>query len=235
MSQVQVNCPFCQKALVVESQYLGSQLTCPSCGGTFFVPAQTQAPQQPQNQQPGFQQAPPPQYQQPGFQQAPPPQYQQPGFQQAPPPQYQQPQYQQPGMPSYEYGSAEEVNMFTALKKYAQFSGRARRKEYWLFWLLNFLINAMFNVLNFICLASDAEEIGLVFSIFSWIWSLAVLIPNLAVLARRLHDTGRSGWCMLLNLIPCVGWIIVLVMTLQDSQPCNNQYGPNPKNVVVNW
>ena len=105
----------------------------------------------------------------------------------------------------------EKVNPFTALTKYAQFSGRARRQEFWLFCLINAVISCI-------------PYIG-------WVWSLVVLIPGWAVFCRRMHDTGRSGWNWLWLFLPIVGWIVLLVYECQDFQPGENQYGPNPKGI----
>ena len=110
------------------------------------------------------------------------------------------------------------------LKKYAVFSGRARRKEYWMFALFNIIIAF---VLGFIeGLAGGPGVIGI-------IYGLAVLIPGIAVSVRRLHDTNRSGWWLLIGLIPLIGVIVLLVFMVQDSQPDKNQYGPNPKTATA--
>ncbi len=106
------------------------------------------------------------------------------------------------------------------LKNYVGFEGRARRTEYWMFVLFNFIASL---ILGFI-----GGFIGLD-SILSYIYSLAVLLPSLAVAVRRLHDTGRSGWMILLSLIPLVGAIVLIVFMCQDSQPGDNKYGSNPK------
>lgn len=106
--------------------------------------------------------------------------------------------------------------------KYAQFSGRARRKEYWYFVLVSALIN----------LSLFGLGAGLKLEILMWIYmliSLLLIIPNLAVSIRRLHDTGRSGWHLLWSFLPLIGTIILLVFFTKDSEPGNNQYGPNPK------
>lgn len=105
------------------------------------------------------------------------------------------------------------------LKKYAVFSGRARRKEYWMFLLISLLVSI---VLGIITNALKLEFI-------STLYSLAILIPSLAVGARRLHDTSRSGWWLLIGLIPIIGTIILIVFMVQDSKPGSNKYGPNPK------
>ena len=116
------------------------------------------------------------------------------------------------------------------LKKYAVFSGRARRKEYWYFFLFNVLITIVLLVIDGMTGTLDAAAgIGLLGSIYA----LAVLIPALAVSVRRLHDTDRSGWWLLIMLIPLIGVIVILVFTVQDSKPGENQYGSNPKGAAV--
>ncbi|MFD8262708.1 DUF805 domain-containing protein [Streptomyces griseoluteus] len=105
------------------------------------------------------------------------------------------------------------------LKKYAVFSGRARRQEYWMFFLFNLIITI---VLAIVDAALDTQVLQLVYG-------LAVLIPGLAVAVRRLHDTGRSGWWVLISLVPLVGWIILLVFLASEGKPEANEYGPNPK------
>lgn len=109
------------------------------------------------------------------------------------------------------------------LKRYAEFTGRAARQEFWMFFLINFLINVALSVV-------DGAVLGR--QILQPIYSLAVLVPGLAVGARRLHDTGKSGWLQLVALIPCVGAILLIVWWAADSQPGSNQYGPNPKGVA---
>ena len=105
-------------------------------------------------------------------------------------------------------------------KKYAEFSGRARRKEFWMFVLFNFLMSIAVGIVDGI-LGTNGALGGL--------YSLAVLIPSLAVAARRLHDTDRSGWWQLIALIPLIGVIILLVFVCSDSKPGENRFGPNPK------
>ncbi len=125
------------------------------------------------------------------------------------------------------------------LKKYAVFSGRARRKEFWMFMLFNFIIRC---VLSFIEGMSGTDQSVLGFiegmsrsdqSVLGSLYSLAVLLPSLAVGVRRLHDTGRSGWWLLIGLVPTVGCFLLLAEFIDDSQPGENQYGPNPKGVTV--
>lgn len=113
-----------------------------------------------------------------------------------------------------------------ALNKYAVFSGRARRKEYWYFVLLNFIVSIALSIIDLI-IGTFSHEAGI--GLLGGIFALIMLIPRLAVTARRLHDTGRSGWWCLIALIPLIGSITLLVFTVQDSEPGQNQYGVNPK------
>jgi uncharacterized membrane protein YhaH (DUF805 family) len=115
---------------------------------------------------------------------------------------------------------------FDALKKYAAFSGRARRKEYWFYQLFNTLFAAALIVVDAMTGTMRGKP-GL--GLLSGLYILATFLPSLAVLVRRLHDTNRSGWWIFIGVIPLVGPIIILVFTFQDSQPGTNQYGPNPK------
>ncbi|HBM14740.1 MAG TPA: DUF805 domain-containing protein [Lentisphaeria bacterium] len=116
-------------------------------------------------------------------------------------------------------------------KKYAEFSGRATRKEYWYFVLFNFIISLIFNMLIF--RSESAPDLNMIVSIISMIYSLAVIIPSLAVFVRRMHDTGRRGWWFFLIFIPIIGAIWLLTLTIFDSQPGENKYGPNHKSEEV--
>jgi len=116
-----------------------------------------------------------------------------------------------------------EYYVSTILKNYVNFKGRARRKEYWGFVLFNLIIIFALGFVGGI--VGDGGEF------FGSVYSLAVFLPGLAVLIRRLHDIGRSGWSWLFALIPLVGWIIVLIWLCKDSQPGENKYGANPKGV----
>ncbi len=111
------------------------------------------------------------------------------------------------------------------LKKYAVFSGRARRKEYWMFTLINLIISVVLMIIDAALGLSDKGRMGPLRAVYT----LAVLIPGIAVSVRRLHDIGRSGWWLLIGLIPCVGGIVLLVFMIQEGQPEPNEYGPNPK------
>ena len=112
------------------------------------------------------------------------------------------------------------------LKNYAGFSGRARRKEYWMF--------ALFNLI-FLILAVIADNLvgttisGLPYGLFYFVYAFAILIPGLAVAVRRLHDVGKSGWFMFILLIPLIGAIWLLVLVCTDGNPGKNVYGLNPK------
>jgi len=117
-----------------------------------------------------------------------------------------------------------------ALKnKYATFEGRARRAEYWYF--------VLFYALSIVALAivdgvvgTFGEEIGI--GLLSGIFVLATFVPTLAVTVRRLHDTDRSGWWVLLDLVPFIGVLVLFVFTVLDGQPGANRFGPNPKGVL---
>lgn len=111
----------------------------------------------------------------------------------------------------------------TVLRKYAHFEGRARRSEYWYFTLFNVLIAIGLGLIDGV----------LDIAVLSTLYSLAVLIPSLAVAVRRLHDTGRSGWWLLIGLVPLIGAIVLLVFMVGDSESGANQYGPSPKESVL--
>jgi len=105
------------------------------------------------------------------------------------------------------------------LKKYAEFSGRARRKEFWMFALFNIIIAVVLGIVD--------GFIGM--PILGGLYSLAVLLPGIAVGARRLHDIGKSGWWLLIGFVPLIGFIVLIIFFVMDSNPGDNQYGPNPK------
>lgn len=119
------------------------------------------------------------------------------------------------------------------LKKYAVFSGRARRAEYWYFVLFNAVVSIILSILGKAIGVFNMTigTVGNEINILSIIYSLAVLVPGLAVAVRRLHDVGKSGWMVLINLIPLIGQIWILVLMIKDSTPGENEYGSNPKNI----
>jgi len=119
----------------------------------------------------------------------------------------------------------------SVLKKYAVFSGRARRAEYWYFALFSTIISIVLAGID-VLIGSGSESttnIGLL----GGIYSLAILLPALGVSVRRLHDIGKSGWFILVSLIPLIGSIWLLILMIKDSTPQDNAYGPNPKGVAA--
>ena len=113
-----------------------------------------------------------------------------------------------------------------ALGKFATFSGRSRRKEYWYFTLVYLIIEVVLAVIDMATgLFSQSTGIG----VLSGIFALAMILPSLSVTVRRLHDTGRSGWWLLIGLIPLLGAIVLLVFMILDGEPGSNRFGDNPK------
>lgn len=114
----------------------------------------------------------------------------------------------------------------TVFKKYATFSGRAQRAEYWYFYLFHFIVTML---LFFI-------DMGIIYVYpsygYAWlygVYTIGSLIPLLAVSVRRLHDVNKSGWMLLVNFIPFIGGIWYLVLSVMDGTAGDNQYGPDPK------
>jgi uncharacterized membrane protein YhaH (DUF805 family) len=117
-----------------------------------------------------------------------------------------------------------------ALKKYAVFSGRSRRKEYWYFVLFNIIVAIVLAGIDAL-LGTRSSYAGA--GLLSGIYGLAILIPSLAVTVRRLHDIDRSGWWIFINLIPLIGAIVLLVFAVSEGTLGNNRYGPNPKEATA--
>lgn len=113
----------------------------------------------------------------------------------------------------------------TAMKKYVDFSGRARRTEYWMFVLFNIIFGIVAIVLDNMLGTATEDGYGVLYSLFA----LAIVLPTWAVTVRRLHDVGKSGWWIFISLIPIIGGIWLFILTVTDSQIGDNQYGPNPK------
>lgn len=109
----------------------------------------------------------------------------------------------------------------SVLKQYAVFSGRARRTEYWMFVLCNVIVMLLLGMVDKL-IGGDNELI-------SSIYSLAVLLPSLAVAARRLHDTDRSAWWLLLGLIPVIGTLVLIYFMVCNGQQVPNRFGDDPK------
>lgn len=124
---------------------------------------------------------------------------------------------------------------------YANFSGRARRAEFWYFFLIYVLIYVALSLLAATliyiaslfgspsALVSVLSALGFIISILRSLFSLAMFIPSIAVGIRRLHDTGRSGWWLLIGLVPLIGTIVLIVFFAQDGSFDRNEYGPSPK------
>ncbi|WP_405977612.1 DUF805 domain-containing protein [Streptomyces sp. NBC_00158] len=110
------------------------------------------------------------------------------------------------------------------IKRYADFSGRARRQEYWMFVLCSIPIMLVAIALDF-ALGS--------YPVIFYIYNLAVFLPTLGLSVRRLHDTGRSGWWYLIGFIPFVGWIGIIVLMALEGDAGPNEYGANPKQVTA--
>lgn len=120
--------------------------------------------------------------------------------------------------------------MFEAFTKYAQFSGRSSRKEFWLFYLLITIASIVLTVIDISIGSFDAvSEFGLLSGIFT----LAIIVPSLAVSVRRLHDTDRSGWWLLLSFIPLLGSIVLVVFWCLKGTQGQNEYGDDPLIEVV--
>ncbi len=180
------------------------------------TPPPGSGPNVPPEDQPGWGAPPPPP---PGYGQAPgygqqPAYGQQPGYGQGYPA---APGYSAPGAAAPQLDIATAVR--SVLSQYANFTGRARRSEFWWFYLANFLASIVASIID--------QIIGV--PLFQVVVALGLLIPGLAVGARRLHDIGKSGWWQLIALVPLVGIILLIVWWATDSDPAPNQHGPSPK------
>lgn len=114
------------------------------------------------------------------------------------------------------------------LKRYAEFNGRSRRKEYWMFTLYSLVIFMVLYIAGFVTI--EKTGISMVFFGLAFIYALAILVPNLAVSVRRLHDIDKSGWFILLAFVPVVS-LVLLVLFCLDGTPGDNRFGPSPKAV----
>jgi uncharacterized membrane protein YhaH (DUF805 family) len=113
-----------------------------------------------------------------------------------------------------------------ALKKYAVFGGRSRRKEYWYFVLFNLIVSLVLSAIDALLgTFSSSTNVGLL----GGIYGLAIIIPSIAVSVRRLHDIDRTGWWLLISLVPVIGTIVLLVFAALEGTPGENRFGPNPK------
>lgn len=121
------------------------------------------------------------------------------------------------------------MNSFEYYKKclqhYTDFRGRARRAEYWYFVLYNWLFSMAAGIIDVFLFGVNESGLGL----FSSLYALIVFVPCLAIAVRRLHDIGRSGWNLLLGLIPIFGLIVLIIFYCQEGEPIDNKWGKNPK------
>ncbi|MDM4723359.1 DUF805 domain-containing protein [Micromonospora sp. WMMA1363] len=118
----------------------------------------------------------------------------------------------------------------SVLSQYIGFSGRARRAEYWWFFLFSVLVGIVTLILD---IALGTDELGASTGLFNLIATLALWLPSLAVAVRRLHDTDRSGWLVLIGLVPLIGAIVLLVFFVQDGTTGPNRFGPDPQDHVA--
>lgn len=114
-----------------------------------------------------------------------------------------------------------------ALKKYAVFNGRARRKEYWYTALINLIIIFVLDGIKIAIYGSSREGLNPV-NIITMIYFISVFIPLIAVTVRRFHDTGRTGWWLLIGFIPIVGYVVFLIFMILKGDPEKNRYGSSP-------
>ncbi len=157
---------------------------------------------------------------------------------------------------SVNYTQIKSVGLFRAyalmFKNYANFSGRSRRSEYWMAAVANYLIALIASIVfgamiiseiegiidvlefkdafNIPIKFSDFGSLG-VFAVIMLIYALIIFIPALSLQVRRLHDTGKSGWFLLISFVPMIGGILLFVFMVLDSTPGANKYGPNPKGI----
>jgi uncharacterized membrane protein YhaH (DUF805 family) len=124
--------------------------------------------------------------------------------------------------------------MLMPLRRYAEFSGRSRRREYWSFVLLNLLIGLFLGLVFLVGYYADMSQTEMDTFLMPVLWlvmlvSLAFIVPGLAVTIRRLHDTDRSGWNILWGLVPLIGAFMLLYFYIGDGTPGPNRFGPDPK------
>ena len=151
-----------------------------------------------------------------------------------------QPQAQQFGAPAFSPRPQQMMGFMDALTtvfrtKYATFSGRASRSEYWWSYLGMLVISTLlqvFSIVGAIALFSISESLASLAFLIGTVGLLALLPPSLGVSVRRLHDTGKSGWLLLLAFVPCIGFILLLVWFIEDGQAHDNAYGPVPTNTL---
>ncbi|HEX9060330.1 MAG TPA: DUF805 domain-containing protein [Clostridia bacterium] len=115
------------------------------------------------------------------------------------------------------------------LKNYANFNGRARRKEYWMFVLFTCIIALPLGILALV----TAKSLGFLFMGLYVLYCLGITIPAIAVMVRRLHDIGKSGWWYFINFVPLIGGIWLLILLCTEGTMGTNSYGPDPKETEI--
>ena len=150
-----------------------------------------------------------------------------------------QPQAQQFGAPAFSPRPQQMMGFMDALttvfrNKYATFSGRASRSEYWWGYLGYFVIATVLQIFALVggIALIDAGELALLPGLIALVGIVAMIIPTIAVSVRRMHDTGKSGWMLLILIIPCIGFILWIVWMVEDGQAHDNAYGPVPTNTM---
>ena len=114
-------------------------------------------------------------------------------------------------------------------RQYSDFESRARRKEYWMFLLVNLVVSMVVGVA-----VGTLQGLGVPgASALSWVYAAITIVPSIAVGARRLHDIGRSGWWQLIAIVPLLGVIVLLFWAAADGTPGSNLYGANPKEAMA--
>ena len=118
--------------------------------------------------------------------------------------------------------------------KYATFSGRASRSEYWWAYLGYFVIATVLQIFALVggIILIDAGQLAILPTLIALVGIVALIIPTIAVSVRRMHDTGKSGWMLLILIIPCIGFILWIVWMVEDGQAHDNAYGPVPTNTM---
>ena len=150
-----------------------------------------------------------------------------------------QPQAQQFGAPAFSPRPQQMMGFMDALttvfrNKYATFSGRASRSEYWWAYLGYFVIATVLQIFALVggIILIDAGQLALLPTLIALVGIFALIIPTIAVSVRRMHDTGKSGWMLLILIIPCIGFILWIVWMVEDGQAHDNAYGPVPTNTM---
>ena len=150
-----------------------------------------------------------------------------------------QPQAQQFGAPAFSPRPQQMMGFMDALttvfrNKYATFSGRASRSEYWWAYLGYFVIATVLQIFALVggIILIDAGQLAILPTLIALVGIFALIIPTIAVSVRRMHDTGKSGWMLLILIIPCIGFILWIVWMVEDGQAHDNAYGSVPTNTM---